>query len=85
MSPRKCASRRATCRSRSASARPTVVAIYVLLNALYASTRCRSAELAAVPGARLMDTAAERLFGFAAGNLLALFTIISLSASVPAR
>jgi APA family basic amino acid/polyamine antiporter len=60
-----------------------VVVIYVLLNALYLYA-LPIAELAAVPGARLMDTAAERLFGFAAGNLLALFTIVSLSASVSA-
>jgi APA family basic amino acid/polyamine antiporter len=60
-----------------------VVAIYVLLNALYLYALPIS-ELAAVPGARLMDTAAERLFGFTAGNLLALFTIVSLSASVSA-
>jgi APA family basic amino acid/polyamine antiporter len=60
-----------------------VVAVYVLLNALYIYA-LPMAELAAVPGGRLMDTAAERLFGFAAGNLLALFTIVSLSASVSA-
>lgn len=60
-----------------------VVAVYVLLNALYLYAM-PIAELAAVPGGRLMDTAAERLFGFAAGNLLAIFTIVSLSASVSA-
>ena len=31
-----------------------------------------------------MDTVAERLFGFAAGNLVALFTIVSLAASISA-
>jgi APA family basic amino acid/polyamine antiporter len=60
-----------------------VVAVYVLLNALYLYA-IPIAELATVPGGRLMDTAAERLFGFAAGHLLALFTIVSLSASVSA-
>ena len=48
------------------------------------SSRCRSRELAALPGGRLMDTVAERLFGFAAGNLLALFTIVSIAASISA-
>jgi APA family basic amino acid/polyamine antiporter len=60
-----------------------VVALYVLLNALYIYA-LPIADLAAVPGGRLMDTAAERLWGHAAGNLLALFTIVSLSASVSA-
>jgi basic amino acid/polyamine antiporter, APA family len=60
-----------------------VVAVYVVLNALYLYA-LPIATLAAVPGGRLMDTAAERLFGFAAGNLLALFTIVSLLASMSA-
>ena len=60
-----------------------VVALYVLLNALYLYA-LTPASLAAVPGGRLMDTVAERLFGYVAGNLLALFTIVSLSASVSA-
>jgi len=60
-----------------------VVAVYALLNALYLYA-LPIGELAAVPGGRLMDTAAERLFGFAAGHLLALFTIVSLSASISA-
>jgi APA family basic amino acid/polyamine antiporter len=60
-----------------------VVALYVLLNALYLYA-LPMADLAAVPGGRLMDTAAERLWGHAAGNLLALFTIVSLAASVSA-
>jgi APA family basic amino acid/polyamine antiporter len=42
------------------------------------------ADLASLPGGRLMDVAAERLFGFAAGNLLAAFTIVSIAASVSA-
>jgi len=60
-----------------------VVALYLLLNALYLYA-LPSGELAAVPGGRLMDTVAERLFGHAAGNLLALFTIVGLSASISA-
>ena len=60
-----------------------VVAIYVLLNALYVYAM-PVGQLAAVGGGRLLDTAADRLFGFAAGNLLAIFTIVSLSASMSA-
>ena len=60
-----------------------VVSLYVLLNALYLYA-LPVTSLAAVPGGRLMDTVAERLFGYVAGNLLALFTIVSLSASVSA-
>jgi APA family basic amino acid/polyamine antiporter len=61
----------------------TVVVLYVALNALYLYAM-PSPELASLPGGRLMDTVAERLFGFAAGNLLAVFTIVSLAASVSA-
>ena len=32
----------------------------------------------------LIDTVADRLFGFAAGNLIAAFTIVSMSASISA-
>ena len=60
-----------------------VVALYLLLNALYLYA-LPIADLAAVPAGRLMDTAAERLLGRAAGNLLAIFTIVGLSASVSA-
>jgi APA family basic amino acid/polyamine antiporter len=61
----------------------SVVVLYVLLNILYVyAMPVRS--LAAVPGSRLMDTVAERLFGFVAGDLLALFTIVSLAASISA-
>jgi APA family basic amino acid/polyamine antiporter len=60
-----------------------VVVLYVLLNTLYVFAMPVSA-LAALPGGRLMDTMAERLFGFAAGNLLAIFTIVSIAASVSA-
>ena len=60
-----------------------VVAIYLGLNALYLYA-LPVAELAAVPGGRLIDTVAERLFGFAAGNLVAAFTIVSIAASISA-
>jgi APA family basic amino acid/polyamine antiporter len=62
-----------------------VVAIYLALNVLY---------LYAMPvddiggllakGATLTDVVAERLFGFVAGNLLAVFTIVSMAASISA-
>jgi APA family basic amino acid/polyamine antiporter len=61
----------------------TVVVVYILLNALYLFA-IPIHELAAVPGERLMDTVAERLFGFAAGNLLGAFTIVSIAASISA-
>jgi len=60
-----------------------VVVLYVVLNVLYVYAM-PVRELAAVPGSRLMDTVAERLFGFVAGNVLALFTIVSLAASISA-
>jgi len=60
-----------------------VVLIYVLLNALYLYA-LPVGELAALKSSRLVDTVAERLFGFAAGNTLAVFTIVSISASVSA-
>jgi APA family basic amino acid/polyamine antiporter len=60
-----------------------VVALYLALNALYLYA-LPVADLAAVPIGRLMDTTADRLFGHVAGNLLAIFTIVGLSASVSA-
>jgi len=59
-----------------------VVLIYVGLNALYLYA-LPAAQLAAVKGT-LIDTVAERLFGFAAGNVIALFTIVSIAASISA-
>ena len=53
------------------------------LNALYLYA-LPVAELAAVPGARLIDTVAERLFGMVAGSLLAAFSIVSIAASISA-
>ncbi len=60
-----------------------VVAIYLLLNVLYLYA-LPLADVAAVQGGRLTDTVAERLFGFTAGNLIALFTIVSVAASISA-
>jgi basic amino acid/polyamine antiporter, APA family len=60
-----------------------VVVLYVALNALYI-VALPVAAIAALGDGRLMDTVAEHLFGFAAGNLLALFTIVSLAASISA-
>jgi len=60
-----------------------VVVLYLALNALYIYALPVPA-LAALGDGRLMDTVAERLFGFAAGNLLAIFTIVSLAASISA-
>jgi APA family basic amino acid/polyamine antiporter len=61
----------------------TVVVLYVALNVLYLYAMS-TADLAALPGGRLIDSVAERLFGFVAGNVLAVFTIVSLAASISA-
>jgi APA family basic amino acid/polyamine antiporter len=60
-----------------------VVAIYMALNLLFFYAM-PIADLAALPGGRLTDTVAERLFGFVAGNLLGAFTIVSIAASISA-
>ena len=60
-----------------------VIAIYLLLNVLYLYAM-PLADLAALPDGRLTDVVAERLFGFVAGNILAVFTIVSIAASVSA-
>jgi basic amino acid/polyamine antiporter, APA family len=60
-----------------------VIVLYVALNALYMFAM-PIGELSGVSFGRLMDTVADRLFGFATGNLLAVFTIISLAASISA-
>jgi APA family basic amino acid/polyamine antiporter len=59
-----------------------VVLVYLALNALFLYAM-PVPELAAL-SARLLDTVAERLFGFVAGALLALFTIVSIVASLSA-
>jgi APA family basic amino acid/polyamine antiporter len=60
-----------------------VVAIYVALNVLYLYAM-PLADLAVVGDGRLTDTVAERLFGFVAGNVVALFTVVSVAASISA-
>ena len=59
-----------------------VVCIYLLLNLLYLYAM-PVADLSALDG-RLTDIVAEHLFGFVAGNLLAIFTIVSIAASISA-
>jgi APA family basic amino acid/polyamine antiporter len=60
-----------------------VVAIYFALNLLYLYAM-PLADLAMVADGRLTDTVAERLFGFVAGNVIGIFTIISVAASISA-
>jgi len=59
-----------------------VVVFYLLLNVLFLYAM-PVADLAALDG-RLTDSVAERLFGFVAGDVLAVFTIVSIAASVSA-
>ena len=59
-----------------------VIVIYMGLNALYLFA-LGPTGLANVTGT-LADTVAEHLFGFVAGTVIALFTIVSLSASISA-
>jgi basic amino acid/polyamine antiporter, APA family len=59
-----------------------VVIIYLGLNALYLYA-IPAANLAQVQGT-LIDTVAERLFGFTVGNVIAVFTIVSIAASISA-
>jgi APA family basic amino acid/polyamine antiporter len=59
-----------------------VVAIYLGLNALYLYA-LPPPQLAAVKGT-LIDTVADRLFGFTTGHVIAGFTIVSIAASVSA-
>lgn len=61
----------------------TVIVIYVALNALYLHV-LGAPQLAALPGGRLLDVVGERLFGVAAANAIAVFTMVSLSASISA-
>ncbi len=60
-----------------------VIVVYVALNALYLYV-LPVAELAALPGGRLLDVVGERLFGPGAADAIAVFTIVSLSASISA-
>ncbi len=60
-----------------------VVILYLLLNFLYFYAM-PLADISLVENGRLTDIVAEHLFGFVAGNVLALFTIISIAASISA-
>ncbi len=60
-----------------------VVLIYVALNLLFLYAM-PIGDLAALESGRLVDSVAERLFGFVAGNLLGVFTIVSIAASISA-
>jgi APA family basic amino acid/polyamine antiporter len=60
-----------------------VIMLYLGLNALFLYALSPT-ELAAVPGARLVDTVADRLFGVVAGGILAAFSIVSYAASTSA-
>jgi len=60
-----------------------VVILYLALNLLYLFA-LSPAELGGLTGGRLVDTVAERLFGFVAGDVLAIFSIVSLAASISA-
>jgi APA family basic amino acid/polyamine antiporter len=62
----------------------SVIVIYLGLNALYLYAIPVTELAAAAPGARLIDTVAERLFGVVAGGLLAAFSVVSLAAGVSA-
>jgi APA family basic amino acid/polyamine antiporter len=60
-----------------------VVVLYLALNALFLYAM-PVGRLAALPGGSLMDNVAEQLFGAAGGNLLAIFALISIAASISA-
>jgi APA family basic amino acid/polyamine antiporter len=60
-----------------------VVVVYLALNVLYLYAM-PVAELANLGTARLTDSVAERLFGFVAGDVMAIFTIVSIAALISA-
>ena len=59
-----------------------VVAIYVLMNALYLYV-IPASELATIKGS-VLDVIADRLLGSAAGNVMGVVSIVSLAASISA-
>lgn len=61
-----------------------VVVIYMALNILFLYALPIDGLAALGENGRLADTVAEHLFGFVAGNLLAAFAIVSLSAGISA-
>ena len=60
-----------------------VVVLYLALNALFLYAM-PVGRLAALPGGSLMDNVAEQLFGAGGGDLLAIFALISIAASISA-
>ena len=60
-----------------------VVVVYLALNLLFFYAM-PIVELANLGDARLTDRVAERLFGFVAGNVIGIFTIIIIAASISA-
>jgi len=60
-----------------------VIGIYLALNVVFLFAMPVH-ELAGLRDGRLIDSVAERLFGFVAGNLLGIFTIVSIAASISA-
>jgi basic amino acid/polyamine antiporter, APA family len=60
-----------------------VVVLYAALNLLYLYATPID-QLASTPGGRLLDSTADRLFGQTAGDLLGIFAIVSLAASISA-
>ena len=62
-----------------------VIAIYLALNVLYLyAMPVDDIGALLAKGGTLTDVVAERLFGFVAGNLLAILTIVSMAASISA-
>lgn len=59
-----------------------VVAIYLLMNALYLYV-IPTSELAAIQGS-VLDVVADRLLGSSAGNIMGVVSIVSLAASISA-
>jgi len=60
-----------------------VVVLYLALNALFLYAMPVS-RLASLSGGSLMDSVAEHLFGSAGGDLLAIFALVSIAASISA-
>jgi APA family basic amino acid/polyamine antiporter len=61
-----------------------VVLVYLALNVVYSYALSIGDMASLLDSGRLTDVVAERLFGFVAGNILAIFTIVSIAASISA-
>ena len=61
-----------------------VVGVYLALNLVYVYAMPIDQMASLLDSGRLTDVVAERLFGFVAGNILAIFTIVSIAASISA-